>query len=376
MSENLSSLHSKAAEPGATIKKPRLGWLDALRGFTMILVVTNHVALKSFDMKIRWSVALQLFLLFRMPLFFFISGFLAYKANLLWNLPTLARLVGKKIRVQMIPTIVFFLFAACVIRTEPDFLTAVDTMLHSTTKGGYWFTLALLYMFIIYYLFSYLESKLKWKSCLPILSFFVLSMVVYETCWLPRDFWWAYGHRPMVYDSWLHVTSLFQVMQYMPFFLYGNIVRRYWDQSQRIMDSRWFYPVIMVAVIFCTLETLKWHMLRMEWANLPLTMAKFILLTVVFMYFRHYDKYFTHMTWIGRSLQYIGRRTLDIYLIHFLFLPNLPGVGNFFDVNRHNFIMDTTLSVLIGLVIIGFCIITSNILRVSPLFKKYLFGRS
>ena len=30
------------------------------------------------------------------------------------------------------------------------------------------------------------------------------------------------------------------------------------------------------------------------------------------------------MTWIGRSLQYIGRRTLDIYLIHFLFLPNLP----------------------------------------------------
>ena len=82
------------------------------------------------------------------------------------------------------------------------------------------------------------------------------------------------------------------------------------------------------------------------------------------------------MTWIGRSLQYIGRRTLDIYLLHFLFLPNLPGVGNFFDVNRHNFIMDITLSVIIGLVIIGFSIITSNILRISPLFKKYLFGRS
>lgn len=55
-------------------KKPRLGWLDALRGFTMILVVTNHVALKSFGMQIRWSAALQFFLLFRMPLFFFISG--------------------------------------------------------------------------------------------------------------------------------------------------------------------------------------------------------------------------------------------------------------------------------------------------------------
>ena len=165
-------------------------------------------------------------------------------------------------------------------------------------------------------------------------------------------------------------------MQYMPFFLYGNIVRRYWDQSQRIMDSRWFYPIIMVVVIICTLDALKWHTLRMQWANLPLTLAKFILLTIVFMYFRHYHQYFTKMTWIGRSLQYIGRRTLDIYLIHFLFMPNLPGVGNFFDANRHNFMMDTTLSVLIALVIIGFCIVTSNILRVSPLFKKYLFGRS
>jgi hypothetical protein len=28
------------------------------------------------------------------------------------------------------------------------------------------------------------------------------------------------------------------------------------------------------------------------------------------------------------------------------------------------------------LLIIGFCIISSNILRVSPFFKKWLFGRS
>ena len=358
------------------VRKPRLEWLDALRGFTMIMVVAYHVCQQGFMMTAKISSSMPFLVFLRMPLFFFVSGFLAYKANLECNLPTLGRLVGKKIRVQMIPTIVFFLFAACVIRSEPTFLKAVDAMLHSTTKGGYWFTLALLYMFVIYYLFSYLESKLKRKTSIPILLFFVLSLVVYETCYLPKYFWWAYGHRPAVSDSWLHVTSLFQVMQYMPFFLYGNIVRRYWDQSQRIMDSRWFYPIIMVVVIICTLDALKWHTLRMQWANLPLTLAKFILLTIVFMYFRHYHQYFTKMTWIGRSLQYIGRRTLDIYLIHFLFMPNLPGVGNFFDANRHNFMMDTTLSVLIALVIIGFCIVTSNILRVSPLFKKYLFGRS
>ena len=40
MSDNLNSSLSPTA------KTPRMGWLDALRGFTMILVVSNHVALK------------------------------------------------------------------------------------------------------------------------------------------------------------------------------------------------------------------------------------------------------------------------------------------------------------------------------------------
>jgi len=113
----------------------------------------------------------------------------------------------------------------------------------------------------------------------------------------------------------------------------------------------------------------------MEWAVVSLTLARFALLTIVFMYFRHYHQYFTKMTTVGRTLQYIGRRTLDIYLIHLLFLPNLPTIGTFFKTYQHNFIVDTTLSVLIALVVIGFCCVTSNILRISPFLRKWLFGR-
>lgn len=356
-------------------RKPRLEWLDALRGFTMIMVVAYHVCQQGFLLEPKVSASMPFLVLFRMPLFFFVSGFLAYKASLNWTFPTLCQLTAKKMRVQLVPTIVFFLFACCVLYTRP-FADVVVEKLISPTKGGYWFTLALLYMFIIYYLFCYIEAKLKWKSWIPITLLFIVSLCVYETCYLPKQFWWAFGRKGLTNDTWLHASSLIQVMQYMPFFLYGNIVRRYWPQAQRVMDSRWFYPVIVVVVIFCTLDVLKWHTLRMQWTNLPMTLAKFILLTMVFMYFRHYEKYFTKLTVIGRSLQYIGRRTLDIYLIHFLFMPNLPGVGSFFTAYRHNFIVDTTLSVLIGLIVIMFSIITSNILRVSPLFKKYLFGRS
>ena len=354
-------------------KKVRLEWLDALRGFTMILVVANHVGAEAFEIPRGVSTSLQFLVLFRMPLFFFVSGFLAYKASQVWNLATFGQLVGKKLRVQIIPTVVFFLLSAMIL--SKDMWATIPEWLHIPTKGGFWFTLVLLYMFLIYYVFAYIESKLKVKSWIPITLLFIVSLVCYETCYLPKYFSWAFGWRGHPND-FMNDTSLIQVFQYFPFFIYGNIVHRYWEQAQKVMDSNWFYPIIVVVVIFAAMDTLKWHTLRMAWAIIPLTLARFILLTMVVMYFRNYQQYFTKFSVIGASLQYIGRRTLDIYLIHYLFLPDLPTIGAFFDKYRHNFVLDTLSTVVIALLVIGFCIITSNILRVSPFFRKWLFGRS
>jgi len=339
----------------------------------MIMVVANHVAQMGFEEEWKHSSSLQFLLLFRMPLFFFISGFLAYKASLVWNLPTFGQLVGKKLRVQIIPTAVFFLLSAMIL--SKDMWATIPEWLHIPTKGGFWFTLVLLYMFLIYYVFAYIESKLKVKSWIPITLLFIVSLVCYETCYLPKHFSWAFGWRGHPND-FMNDTSLIQVFQYFPFFIYGNIVHRYWEQAQKVMDSHWFYPIIVVVVIFAAMDTLKWHTLRLAWAIIPLTLARFILLTMVVMYFRNYQQYFTKFSVIGASLQYIGRRTLDIYLIHYLFLPDLPTIGAFFDKYRHNFVLDTLSTVVIALLVIGFCIITSNILRVSPFFRKWLFGRS
>lgn len=358
------------------VKKPRLEWLDALRGFTMIMVVANHVAGMGFGEEWRHSSAIPFLILFRMPLFFFVSGFLAYRASQVWNLRNLGTLVSKKLRVQIIPTLVFFFLAMAILNKQ--FWAAVEAGFHSPMKGGYWFTIALLYMFLLYYAFSYIESKFKSKSWIPITLLFIISLCFYETNYQPKYFSWAQGYRGAKTDLFyfLHDSSFVQVLLYFPFFLYGNIVHRYWDKAQQIMDSKWFFPTVVVVVILATLDALKWHTLRMTWAIIPLTVSRFSLLTIVFMYFRNYKQYFTKLSPIGASLQYIGRRTLDIYLIHFLFMPELPSVGAFLKNYPHNFVVDVVLSVLLGLVIIGFCCITSNILRISPFFKKWLFGRS
>jgi fucose 4-O-acetylase-like acetyltransferase len=96
---------------------------------------------------------------------------------------------------------------------------------------------------------------------------------------------------------------------------------------------------------------------------------------IVVMYFRNHQDRFTRETRIGRGLQYVGTRTLDVYLLHFILLPQLPEVGKWLDAHHPNFVLDIVLAVGTALVIIAFCLLISEILRMSPFLKKYLFGR-
>jgi surface polysaccharide O-acyltransferase-like enzyme len=164
-------------------------------------------------------------------------------------------------------------------------------------------------------------------------------------------------------------------MMYFHFFLFGNIVRRYWQGWQRLFDSKWFLPVVLCVVFFSCADFLKWHTLQFQWTNLPRTTAMYLLMLIVFMFFRFYKDSFTKNTRLGRFLQYIGVRTLDIYLIHFLFIPNLPQIGKFLNVSKGNIVMDILVSIVAGLVVIAFCCLVSSVIRMSPVLKRLLFGR-
>lgn len=85
--------------------KTRIEYIDALRGFTMILVVLGHIELVSFSEQTFLYTSIYKF--FRMPLFFFISGYIAFKSKKVWVSHTFLKESGKKLRIQLIPT--FFL---------------------------------------------------------------------------------------------------------------------------------------------------------------------------------------------------------------------------------------------------------------------------
>ena len=92
---NSTITHLPSPEGGS-----RMEWLDAMRGFTMILVVAYHVAQFGFGESEKTSVSLPFLVLFRMPLFFFVSGFLAYKSRWAWTAASYGSLIWKKVKVQ------------------------------------------------------------------------------------------------------------------------------------------------------------------------------------------------------------------------------------------------------------------------------------
>ena len=371
------------------MKKQRLEWLDALRGFTMLMVVTNHVYGFSFDANTKYSMFMSLCLLFRMPLFFFISGFLAYKASFSWNAHDTGQLIAKKLRVQIVPTVVFM--TAYIALVAKNFWAKMEESWCSPTKGGYWFTMVLLEMFLVYYAVCWVSRSLspckeknvdtsggneapvpnKRGDRAEVIALFVLwliSLFAYATLYMPSWFSWYK-------DEFWKVTSITELARFFHFFLLGNLVHRYWGQVQRLFDSKWFFPLLIAIAFIGAGDYLKWHNLRLQWANLPRTMSMYALVMIIVAFFRNYSLWFTKETRIGYTLQYIGVRTLDIYLIHYFFLPKLPDVGVWFKAHPQNFILEGSVAIAIALLVVAFSILTSNVLRVSPFLKKWLFGR-
>lgn len=353
----------------------RLSWLDALRGFTMILVVAYHVAQFAFHENEKTSAALPFLVLMRMPLFFFVSGFLAYKATFSWTIPNALKLTWKKFKVQVIPTLVF-LCIFVIFKTKGDFWDNVMRLLASPTKGGYWFTWVLLQMFIIYYVCCYvgtwlqrLVGKNNWLTPLLLFAGWAASVFAYETLYMPKTFTY---HKDMFFDY----SSLVQTIRYMQFFLLGNIVRRYWSRVEQLFDTSWFFPLVVTLAVICCAEFFKFHTLKKVWVNLPRTTAMYSLLLLVVMFFRHYKTWFDEGQRAGRFLSFIGTRTLDIYLLHFLLLPKMPQVGVWLNANQPNFVLSIVLSVGVALVVIAFCLLVSQLLRVSPFLELYLFGKN
>lgn len=357
----------------AATKGKRIEWLDAMRGITMILVVAYHVAQYGFAEQEKTSASLPFLMLLRMPLFFFVSGFLAYRARFTWTLPDTARLLMHKAYVQVVPAMVFILVMAT-FKMKGGFADNMERLMASPTKCGYWFTWVLLQMFCVYYACSLAINRAmrRFPALRPSepavwAALWLVSLAGYETLYLPKTFTY---HN----DPFFSYTSLVQTIRFMHFFLLGNIVGRYRSRAAGLMDSRWFFPLAVATAALCCADIFRLHLMKGAWTNLPRTLAMYALLWTAVMSCRHYGGFLSRSR-TGLTLQYIGRHTLDIYLLHFLLIPSLPFVGTWLNANHPNFLLDVLLSVAVALPVVAACLLVSAVLHTSPALGRFLFGK-
>ena len=154
-----------------------------------------------------------------------------------------------------------------------------------------------------------------------------------------------------------------------PFFVLGTLVKEHFGTVQQWLDSKW---LLAVCIVFYFVVNALGDMLMAS--AIP---VKFLLsltgLTILFAFFRSRQALFSRETRLGRTMQYVGRRTLDIYLIHFFLLPRNLSDFTFF--NDHPMpVIELAVSSVIAIIIIAGCLLVSNIIRLSPWLARWLFG--
>lgn len=79
---------------------------------------------------------------------------------------------------------------------------------------------------------------------------------------------------------------------------------------------------------------------------------------------------------ICNQLELMGKKTLDIYLFHFFFLPHFS--GNIFTsvLGYNNIIVEIMLLLILLVPIIALCLALSRIIRESPILSSLLLGKS
>ena len=102
-------------------------------------------------------------------------------------------------------------------------------------------------------------------------------------------------------------------------------------------------------------------------------MPRYTGLFVVYAFFYKYRDSFSITSPLGASLQYVGQRTLDVYMLHFFFIPCLFSIGHYFKM-QPNYVLELLCGLFLSVCVVALSLLVSNFLRLSPILARVLFG--
>lgn len=304
----------------------------------MLLVIYSHLCYKLFGIYPE-SVLNNIFVTFRMPLFFFVSGFFMFSDKMDYTLYR-KRLLNRFF-IQLYPTLLL-LGAFCTL-TGADYAEALTTPF----KEGYWFTFVSVEMYVIIGMVILLICRLQLSKQAKARILLLIACLSAVTCVIFRK-------------TGLSETPLYQILSvdpfshFTPYLCMGCIFRIYYvDFINRFLKLK--YLISFTVILLLT--------------NLFPKYSLFTLLPAISgIYLLHYVCYHLYnlsnksqiIKQTNKTLGYIGTLTLEIYLLHYIILhiartlfPSLVSIGQ----QMANTALEFPVYIAVSLIVAAICII-------------------
>lgn len=348
----------------------RLDWLDSLRGIAMLNVIYFHICVYLLGRSTLINDSLDRW---QMPLFFFVSGFLAFVPG--YDAPLFKKRMKARLFQQLYPTIIVWLLFVLTSWLFSD-ASLKENLLHGIydpAKVGYWFTFSLVQVFVVYVMFAFLLSYFRvpitkqiFYYIFVIIVFGILSLFAVDDAAMTgigRKVW--------------NVLSLGKTIKLVTFFFVGALVRMHWHPICNLMRHYWFVVLCLVIFVVSSLilttageKTCAIGYLISRISGLAFMVSLFVCL----------GRYVSDATRLGRYLQRIGRNTLPIYLFHFFilllcseyFINDLRCLLRYLSTNPVvELISFTTISVIFTEI----TLVVDSLLKMMPRVHKVIFAK-
>lgn len=286
---------------------------------------------------------------FNMPIFFFVSGFLAYKDK---------QENGRELLGNIWKKFLFLVIPAVVVKFLRDLLHQQNP-LHVLLDGfgGYWFTITLFECFLLYYLLTMLMKNVKWRMA-------VLAFLALVGIGLLSAFGGKFG--PAVID-------MNRLTKYFQYFVLGVLAMCHRSLFEAAMRNEWL-KVIAIVSFFVLLFVVNNPM----WPSLVFHVLRDLVLRylgtfIVVSWFVCHAELFDKGTRINKLILKIGQCSLAIYLLQYFFIPNFISLSNW--VNGIDEVTVHVVSLGYTVIITGMCMCFMSLLGNSRYVKKYVLGQ-
>lgn len=329
----------------------RLRHIDGLRGLTMLLVVYHHICNMAFPL--GQSQFDSFCLTFRMPLFFFISGFFIYKEN--YTLQLLKQRSKNRIIKQLYPTLVIgVIYCLICLPINPI------QMLFDPLKGGYWFTfVAVEYYFLFALLFfSFKRLNIKKNHQLSVLLF--IGVAGYFASILLSKF--SYDSQPLC-----RLFNLYEFFYYILFVVGGVLLRIYYNSLEGKLNSL-ITPIVTCVLLATTFITLSPPFVTIiEMISFIMLAAFFGIISLLSSFSVLYSRTNFSKNLVSRQLELIGTSTLEIYLLHYFVIKaftKLPCRSLLSQIQ--NTVWEFPIYIVFTIATVYICLLFTRILKSTP----------